>query len=183
MGIVQRTPSGDEDMTAGPIGRHRVAVAGVWDWRPPKPWHHRRRCRLPAEGWPQVELTYRSAVRCPVLTKDVDGRASAGGSSESGSSIGRGRAGVGGVALCLRVGDLGRSRRRFATRDMRFLPCAISEVLGRCRACSERLILEGVRAAENAPLRMSPVIRQLNGGGSLGRKCREPGVPLDRLPL
>ncbi len=31
LGIVNRTPGGDEDMTAGPIGRHRVAVAGVWD--------------------------------------------------------------------------------------------------------------------------------------------------------
>jgi hypothetical protein len=86
LGIIDRTPGGGEDMTAGPFGRHRVAVAGVWDWRPPKPRHHRRRCRLPAENWPQVERTYRSAVRCPVLTKDVDGRASAGGSSDSGSS-------------------------------------------------------------------------------------------------
>ena len=29
--ILNRTPGGDEDMTAGPIGRHRVAMAGVWD--------------------------------------------------------------------------------------------------------------------------------------------------------
>ena len=31
MRIVNRTPGGYEDMAARPIGRHRVAVAGVWD--------------------------------------------------------------------------------------------------------------------------------------------------------
>jgi hypothetical protein len=39
--------------------------------RPPKPWHHRRRCRLPAEDWPQVEQMNRSSVRRLPLTKTL----------------------------------------------------------------------------------------------------------------
>jgi hypothetical protein len=89
MRIVNGTPAGDEDMTAGPIGRHRVAVAGVWDYV-----RRNRGTTAVGAGYPpRIDLTSSArivaAVRCPVLTRDVDSRASAGGSSDSGSVNGR----------------------------------------------------------------------------------------------